>query len=388
MKKIYLMMVTLLDKLFLFIKPKYQVTYFMSFSDNQNLIDKLINKFSVANILIVYRPYLNKEIKQIVKNNPKLNAQKLCLFDAFHFVLNIKQSRVVLFDNYFPELSAIKKQVYNYFFQIWHANGAIKAFGWDDPTTYRRSEADQIRFQKVYDSFDQIVVGSEAMAEVFKQSWHVKSSQIDKIGYWRSDKFFQERKNIENKKKILKKFSYLNGKKIILYAPTYRKNVTFKFPINWNQLNIPEGYIMIIRLHPHLREKEQDMVITHPNVITLPSAVSTSNLLCISDVLITDYSSVAFDFSLLSSAKKLVLFTFDLEQYDKTVGLQSIFIKKFKNYFVNNITELNKRLLSNDCVAEKELINNLNDEWNTFNDGHATDRLINQIEKVLYENNN
>ncbi|MSE22670.1 CDP-glycerol glycerophosphotransferase family protein, partial [Lactobacillus parabuchneri] len=73
--------------------------------------------------------------------------------------------------------------------QIWHADGAIKKFGWEDPTTESRSRSDKRRFQQVYDHFDEYIVGSKAMGNVFVNSYHENFDRIKLLGYPRSDQY-------------------------------------------------------------------------------------------------------------------------------------------------------------------------------------------------------
>lgn len=68
----------------------------------------------------------------------------------------MKSAAVMVVDNYVAELAAIPESIEVY--QIWHAAGAIKNFGWDDPATSQRPAADQRRFQEVYNHFTHIVV--------------------------------------------------------------------------------------------------------------------------------------------------------------------------------------------------------------------------------------
>jgi CDP-glycerol glycerophosphotransferase (TagB/SpsB family) len=301
-------------------------------------------------------------------------------FQVTSFVKGIKLARVTLFDNYYPELSAINKTKKDYFIQMWHANGAIKAFGWEDPSTYHRSVEDQQRFQRVYDSFDQIVVGSEKMADVFQRSWHVASDKIDRIGYPRTDKYFEESWIEKARKKIQTKLPELTQKRVILYAPTYRKDVSFSLPDDWRKIKVPQDAVLIVRLHPHLANVERQIVDASPDrVIMVDHFISTQELLCVADTLITDYSSIAFDFSLLDNARSVIFFTYDLEEFERTVGIQASFKAAFLNQMVNTVEQLNDAILFGN--SDKNVIHKLNQQWNTLNDGHSSARLIKQVKE-------
>ncbi|KAF0468506.1 CDP-glycerol glycerophosphotransferase family protein [Pediococcus pentosaceus] len=380
MKKIYLLLVRLARLAFGAKKAQYQVAYFMSFAGNETFIRELVKQFGSDEVLIVYKTNVKENVLQLQQGHIIKHAIEFKKFQVTSFVKGIKLARVTLFDNYYPELSAINKTKKDYFIQMWHANGAIKAFGWEDPSTYHRSVEDQQRFQRVYDSFDQIVVGSEKMADVFQRSWHVASDKIDRIGYPRTDKYFEESWIEKARKKIQTKLPELTQKRVILYAPTYRKDVSFSLPDDWRKIKVPQDTVLIVRLHPHLANVERQIVDASPDrVIMVDHFISTQELLCVADTLITDYSSIAFDFSLLDNARSVIFFTYDLEEFERTVGIQASFKAAFLNQMVNTVEQLNDAILFGN--SDKNVIHKLNQQWNTLNDGHSSARLIKQVKE-------
>lgn len=378
------MLVQLANLIFKIKKVKFKIAYFMSFAGNENFIEELSRTFGNDQILVVYESKLKKEVMRLQQNGTIIHAIEFKKYNVASFVKGIQLARIALFDNYYPELSAISKTKSKIFFQIWHANGAIKAFGWEDPSTYHRSKDDQIRFQKVYDSFDQIVVGSEKMAEVFEKSWRVGSEKIDQIGYPRTDKYFNENWIKTSRQQVFNELPELKNKRVILYAPTYRKDVSFNLPKDWTTIEIPNNAVLIVRLHPHLTDLEQQIAAVSPDgVIIIPHTISTQKLLCVTDTLITDYSSIAFDFSLLSNAKSVLFFTYDLKEFDESVGIQQGFKQTFANEFIYQIPQLNDAIAHGN--SDKNVIRKLNSSWNSLNDGHASQRLIHQIKGLLDE---
>ncbi|XIF19725.1 MAG: Hypothetical protein AJITA_00406 [Acetilactobacillus jinshanensis] len=159
--------------------------------------------------------------------------------------------------------------------------------------------------------------------------------------------------------------------RIILYAPTYRKDVTFNPPNGLeNALTCDPSAIVIIRLHPALHRKFGliKQKIGHSSQIYYLNHTSTAELLTITNTLVTDYSSVAFDYSLLPNAYSIIFFMYDLDQYQRSPGCQPCFLKWFPDRPVTNFQPFNLR-------------------WNTYNDGHASDRFINQYIKPLRRGN-
>ncbi|WP_057802737.1 CDP-glycerol glycerophosphotransferase family protein [Pediococcus stilesii] len=384
MKRIYLLLVRLVSLVFSFKKNPFKVAYFMSFAGNEDFLEELSATFGADQVLIVYESGLKSNIARMKNAGTIVNAIEFKKYQIVNFVKGVQLSRVAIFDNYYPELSAIFKRSGKFFFQIWHANGAIKAFGWEDPSTYHRAKEDQNRFQKVYDSFDQIVVGSKKMGQVFQKSWHVDSKKIDQIGYPRTDKYFNQEWIQKSQSRIQSVCPELNQRRVILYAPTYRKNVTYTLPEDWDELVVPEDAILVLRLHPHLKQIEQKIASLAPKrVVTLPHSITTQELLCVTDTLVTDYSSIAFDFSLLKNAQSVIFFTYDLHEFERSVGIQQDFKRAFADKLVKNVTQLNYAI-QRDSSA-KNVIRKLNQNWNSLNDGKSGARLIRQIKEILNE---
>lgn len=385
MKKIYLLLVRLARLVLNGKKASYQVAYFMGFAGNEAFIQELVDEFGKNGVLVIYKTNVKKSIQRLEQENIIEHVMEFKKFQVTSFIKGIKLAKVAIFDNYYPELSAINKSKNDYFIQVWHANGAIKAFGWEDPSTYHRSNEDQQRFQRVYDSFDKIVVGSEKMADVFERSWHVAADKIDRIGYPRTDKYFKTDWIEKSRSKVQQKFPELTKKRVILYAPTYRKDVSFRLPDDWRKIQVPNDAVLIVRLHPHLVEVERQIVDASPDrVMMVDHNVSTQELLCVTDTLITDYSSIAFDFSLLDNAHSVIFFTYDLEEFERTVGIQASFKQNFLNQMVSNVEQLNDAILHGN--SDKNVIYKLNQRWNSLNDGHSSARLIKQIkERCLNE---
>ncbi|MEE6724828.1 CDP-glycerol glycerophosphotransferase family protein [Pediococcus acidilactici] len=382
MKKFYLLLVRLVDWLFQRRPARFKIAYFMSFTGNTKFIKQLTAHFGKYAVLLVYEPAVNTEVQRLKKAGVVCHTLEFRKFQITSFVRGIRAARVALFDNYYPELSAVAKLKEQYFIQIWHANGAIKAFGWEDPSTYHRSPADQQRFQQVYDSFDEIVVGSAKMAEVFQRSWKVGPAKLAEIGYPRSDQYFDEDWVKKARTKVFQYHPRFKKQRVILYAPTYRKDVTFKLPANWSQLEVPEDAVLVVRLHPHLSELEQQLVANSPaRVVKVDRRVTTQELLCVADTVITDYSSIAFDFSLLDNANAVIFFTYDFAQFEQTVGIQASFKQMFFNELIGDVAELNAALQNHH--SSKNSLRKINQQWNELNDGHAGTRLIQQIEGIL-----
>src|SRR5690606_13594583 len=99
--------------------------------------------------------------------------ESLNIVETLFSIYHLATAKYVFVDNYAGILSAIQFRKEVKCVQLWHAAGAIKKFGWGDPETHTRSPRAKARFQKVYDQFQYIPVGSNQMADIFTEAFQL-----------------------------------------------------------------------------------------------------------------------------------------------------------------------------------------------------------------------
>ncbi|QBP18999.1 CDP-glycerol glycerophosphotransferase family protein [uncultured bacterium] len=388
MKSLYLWLVKVISLLH-FHKDRKNVVYIMSFDNNMNLIYKIAKAMPEGHHLIVFYTRINPHQRAILALHRR-RIRAICFKDGLRFVFKllpiILSARLIICDNYYPFLGGLKLPKNVKVIQLWHADGAVKEFGWGDPDTAHQSRSDQHRYQSVYNHFDNYVVASKAMGQVFVNDYHIPFSRIRLLGYPRSDIFFNRKWIERSRRQVLKRYPQFRGRRIILYAPTYRKGVKYNPPIGLvKSLTSDPKAIVIVRLHPALRDQfswiEQE--IGFSSRLYYLNNASTAKLLTITNTLITDYSSVAFDYSLLPRAHSLIFFMYDLAKYQKMPGCQPNFLNWLPDSPVENVKDLARVIKQN----KKTNLKAFNLRWNTYNDGHASDRFIHHYIEPLRRRN-
>ncbi|WP_311406987.1 CDP-glycerol glycerophosphotransferase family protein [Liquorilactobacillus uvarum] len=383
MKKIiYIWLVRFFSFLFTSKKPKL-VIYLMSFGNNNNFILKLSKKCASKKerLIVLYYPNCKRAASEL----NTAGVETVCFTEGLHFILVelrlVLNAKLLFCDNYYAFLAGCrfdhrKTKVV----QVWHANGAVKSFGWQEPKTLMRSLADKKRFQEVYDQFDDYVVGSTKMAAIFVRSYHVKKDKMLILGYPRSDKFSHPEWVLQKRKLFYQRYPDLKDKEIILYAPTYREGnngVYIDLPPSFFEStnHLDEKQVLIIKLHPHLGESGQAIrkrFAANKKVLWLDDLL-TEEILPVTDRLITDYSSVIFDYSLLKNAKEILFYCYDLEEYQDKIGIQP----DFEQWLPGSLLKTTKELFSalKQPLGQNDL-SEFNKLWNTRNDGYAAERII------------
>src|SRR5699024_5142515 len=168
---------------------------------------------------------------------------------------------------------------------------------------------------------------------IFKQGLAISDQQILRTGVTRTDFFFDalSKEEVGNTLEIL--FPIINEKKVILYAPTYRDNELnvsdLKLDIKNMYSRLREDHVLFLRLHPAVTVEVKN---TYPDfVYNVSNEYNINHLLLITDILITDYSSIPFEFALLQ--KPMVFFSYDIDEYADAREIWDNYDKFFIMYY-------------------------------------------------------
>jgi len=273
-----------------------------------------------------------------------------------------------------------KKQVY---IQTWHGT-PLKKLGYDIKIVGGNAMNTIHDIRKKYSSdskrYDYMISPSSFCTEKFMSAFNLKNKKIiEEIGYPRNDFLINYKKRDIN---IIKKKLNINiKKKVILYAPTWRDNqhmsgigYTYTPPLSFDKLREKFGkdYIILFRAH-YFVANEFDFKKYKNFVYDVSKYDDVNELYIISDVLITDYSSVFFDYSILK--KPIIFYMYDLENYQN----------KLRDFYIK-LDELPGKIVEKEesLITEIENIQNFqyDDRYKQFNskysyleDGKSSERL-------------
>ncbi|MED4224289.1 CDP-glycerol glycerophosphotransferase family protein [Neobacillus cucumis] len=365
------------------IPQKSKVSLVISFEENAiNLLQQLQNHYNSLEIIILYKTKVSEEFKQEI-NARLIPFENNSIRDWVASLFHLATSRVIIVDNYYGFLSVVNFKKNVECIQIWHAAGALKTFGLQDHSIINRSSAAKRRFQQVYDQFDRIVIGSEEMGEIFSESFNVPMQRMLRSGIPRTDLFYEENNKQTITASFFKKYPMLSGKKLILYAPTYRDgqldNNEIHLDIKKMQQALQNDYRLLIKLHPAVKTtnhyEEQ-----YPNfVVDFSSFKRVNELLLVADYLITDYSSLPFEYALLT--KPMIFFPYDLEYYRVERGLILNYEMVVPGPVVQDTDQLIEVMTANQF--DYQSIREFSDRWNRYSTGSSAENLVHYIQKRL-----
>lgn len=271
-----------------------------------------------------------------------------------------------------------------YYIQTWHGDFPLKYIEKEAEDTLDSAYLSETKADSR--KTDLILSGSRFFSTIVRESfWY--DGEIMESGLPRNDIFFKE--SIEVKKRIRLDMGISAHKKLVLYAPTFRDNGTFfscpNFDMILSALNHVTGHewIFIVRFHPN--NQLQSAEISYSSQLINGSAYhDMQELELISDLLITDYSSVMYDFAI--QHKPVILFTPDLDEYRTTCrNLRPIydelpFLRVSSDQELLNIIP---KAFDDNYLKKVDFF--LRRRVCFFDDGHASERVVNRIHQVISE---
>ncbi|MFJ7745074.1 CDP-glycerol glycerophosphotransferase family protein [Peribacillus sp. NPDC097295] len=374
---IYLVCFKILFSIFKLFPLRDKTTFVTSFGDNCQHIAEEMDEQDLA----IQKIFLIKSSSHIqVKDDGKtivLPFETKHIIAMIRSIYHLATSKWIIMDNYFGFLSAVTFKKPVICVQVWHAAGAVKKFGAKDPSVQARSTRARKRFLNVYQQFDYVTTGSEKMAEIYQESFQLPDSRILRTGIPRTDFFFNEEAKQDARQALLTKYPELKNKKIILYAPTFRNadlnsgNIALDLALLFKELQ-SEDYAILLKLHPAVKT-EHDLEHKFPGfVYPVTGDFHVNELLISTDLLITDYSSIPFEFSILQ--KPMIFFAYDLQEYEEERGFWEDYPSSMPGPIATTTEELLEKIRAADYQLEK--VDLFNQKWNQYSDGDSSKKLV------------
>lgn len=296
--------------------------------------------------------------------------------DKFKMPFMLGRADIIIVDDYNPTVELIKYRPEVKIIQLWHACGAFKTVGFSrlgktgGPTV----------MTKTHKLYTHVIASSSNVARFYAEAFGIDESKVYPTGVPRTDIFFDEGCKAKIKEKMYEAFPQAKGKKVILFAPTFRGNGAKSAHYPYGKINMHalgrycqnSGSIVIFKMHPFVKtplfipQEYKDVM------IDATENREINDILFITDLLITDYSSVIYEASTLSIP--MLFYAFDLEQYIASRDFYEPFDTFVPGKIVKNFSELMKAIETADFEHEK--VEPFRDKNFEYRDGHSTDRVI------------
>ena len=295
---------------------------------------------------------------------------------------------VWIFDGRQPAF--LRRRGGTHYIQTWHGT-PLKKLGVDLDAVFMSGGLDLATYKKNFTdnahTWDYLISQNPFSTETFKRCFDFKGQMLE-FGYPRNDILF--RKNTPeyiNAKR--EEFGVPAGKRVLLYAPTWRddeftgdQQYSFRPAMDFDRMMeaLGDDWVMLVKYH-YLIQDAIDWTPYEGFVLPFDQTKDIAELYLVADALVTDYSSVMFDYSLLE--RPMYFFAYDLEKYENTLrGFYFDFREEMPGPIVMTTEELIDAIENHDPMAYAMRYLNFRKKYNPFDDGRACNKIFSLLRKL------
>ena len=291
---------------------------------------------------------------------------------------SIATSKYILLDDFYPLIYPLKIRENSELIQVWHAVGAFKTFGYSRVGLPGGPKVTS----KNHRNYTKVLVSSKNIIDKYAEGFGIEPSAIIPMGVPRTDLFFDNAKKQVIINRLHEELPFINGKKVILFAPTFRGNgqQSAYYPfglINFKKIyeEFKNEYVFLLKIHPFVQNKMEIPNEYSDFYYDVSDYREINDLLLISDQLITDYSSVCFEYALLN--KPMIFFSPDLKEYTNDRDFYYDYFEFIPGPFVVD-TKMLIQELKNDSI-DVERLDNFKKYFFDDVDGQASKRFVDAL---------
>ena len=229
---------------------------------------------------------------------------------------HLSRARLFIVDNAYLPIHVAPHRAGTQVIQVWHATGALKRFGADTAVPLREPERTFL-----HRHYDAVVVSAESARLPYSRALRTPVERVHALGTPRTDFLYDAMALSQARARVLAAYPTLAGRKVILYAPTFRGRGPEKRPADGLDARalrrlLPDDYALVLKSHPNL---DPQLVATSGYDAVIDPAAEIDEVFAATDVFVTDYSSSIFEWAVLR--RPLILLVPDLAEYERDPGL-------------------------------------------------------------------
>ena len=266
-------------------------------------------------------------------------------------------------------------------YQLWHACGAFKKFGMSTAELIFGDNRKSLERYPNYGNLSYVTVSSPEVIWAYEEAMNLKDTktQVVATGVSRTDVFYDQHFIEQSKAAVYSVCPAAENKKIILYAPTFRGRVAkAESP---DCLDIPamkralgDEYVLLIKHHPFVKQPPVVPEDCTDFAMDVTKILEIDHLLCASDVCVSDYSSLIFEYSLFE--RPMIFFAYDLDDYFDWRGFYYNYDELTPGPVVKETEEIIDYIRHLDARFDQAQVHAFKEKFMSSCDGHATDRIM------------
>lgn len=292
----------------------------------------------------------------------------------------LARADVIVMDDYQPAVYRLPPDPRVRIVQLWHASGAFKTVGYSrigkpgGPSPYSRR----------HKNYTHAIVSGRHDVPFYAEAFGIPEDRVFPTGIPRMDRFFDPRLREAALVRAAELFPQTVGRRVILFAPTFRgagpRDARYAFDlVDLTALHataVAKDAAVLVKMHPFIRQRMVIPATLTDRIIDATDApIDVNDLLFTVDLLVTDYSSIVFEFA--TQLRPMLFFAYDLDEYVATRDFYVPFESFVPGRIVRTFDQLLAAIGDEDYQAEK--VEPFARRHFDHLDGSATDRVIDQI---------
>ncbi|EHR88112.1 teichoic acid ribitol-phosphate polymerase TarL [Staphylococcus epidermidis] len=299
--------------------------------------------------------------------------------DKFKFPYLLGKADYIFVDDFHPMLYKVNFRRSQEIIQVWHAVGAFKTVG------FSRTGKKGGPFFDSYNhrNYTKAYVSSETDIPFYAEAFGIKERNIIPTGVPRTDIFFDKSFKKETIEKMENLLPEIKGKNVILFAPTFRGSGhhTAHYPffkIDFERLAKyceNNNTVVLFKMHPFVRNRLHIKNEYRKYFIDISDLREVNEVLFITDILISDYSSLIYEFAIFK--RPMLFYAFDLEDYITTRDFYENYESFVPGKIVESFDDLINSLYKKDYDQHK--VEPFLNKHFKYQDGRSSERVVRNL---------
>lgn len=294
-------------------------------------------------------------------------------------------SQFFLIDDFYFPVYVVKLRQGTEVVQVWHACGVFKKFGYSILDKDYGADNEYVKYIPIHQNYSHVLVSSKEVSPYYAEAFNMNESEIRPIGIPRTDVFFDSELKEEAIQRVYQAYPQLKDKKIILYAPTFRgatrTTMHMEIPFDLKRVaeTLDENTMLVLKMHPFISRNIKETEVS--KVVDVTGYSEVNDLLLIADLLISDYSSLIFEYALLE--RPMIFYAHDRVTYVK----ERDFYYKYEMFVPGPIAETTEELIQilHQSNFDLDRIRAFKEKFFDDFDGKASQRFVQQV--ILKQSN-
>ncbi len=281
---------------------------------------------------------------------------------------------VILLDDFFPPLGWLDLNPETKIIQLWHAGSGFKSIGYSRFGKFGSPALDNAHRKYTY-----TITGSHNLKHVYSEAFGLEEEVVIPTGLPRIDAFLDPDAQAAARRDVYATFPQLEGKRVILFAPTFRGRGARQANYPYDKIDFEALYelcgedtVVAFRMHHFIPGSVPIPEHMKDRFIDVGNYRNGNNLLLVTDLLITDYSSIIYEYSLLD--RPMLFFAYDEEVYSSVRGFHRPYRETAPGKVCNSFDELLTAIRDEDFESWR--VDQFRRENFDYIDTHSSDRVI------------